>query len=192
MNQIVNASGVKCVIGFAFNKAHTKLLLQLKKKGPKFNVGYLNPPGGKVKQYPTPEELKYESAVQGMVREFREETGLESTKDDWMQFHYERHQSGTELFCYVTDNLDIMQARSMEIEPNVIVEFSYRRFPEFRFPSGYIWCLNADDSSSALTEYNERIDVQLKERGGLAYNMPYMIPMALAYLEHPEHRYLEG
>jgi len=131
--------------------------------------------------------------VQGMVREFGEETGLASTKDDWMLFHFERHMSGTHLYCYVTDKLDIMQASSMEAEPNVVVELDYRRSsPEFVYPSGYVWMPHSDGISCTLQEHEERVAVQTKDRGGLAYNMPYMIPMAMTYLRYPEHRYLEG
>lgn len=192
MSEIVKASGVRCVIGFAFNKAHTKLLMQLKRKGPIFNVGLLNPPGGKVEQYPKSQTDHYESFNGAMIREFKEETGLDSVQSDWLLFHRERHQSGTELYCYVTDNLDIMQAQTMESEPNVIVELGYSRSHEWKFPSGYLWCPNVDGVSATPQEHEERIAVQTKKRGGLAYNMPYMIPMALAYLNFPEHRYLEG
>jgi 8-oxo-dGTP pyrophosphatase MutT (NUDIX family) len=191
---------MKCVIGFAFNEAHTKLLVQLKKKGPAFNIGWLNPPGGKLNDLGSywneaaqRNVERRESPVQGMVREFREETGLASTKDDWLQFHYERHVSGSELYCYTTDKLDIMQAQSMESEPNVIVELGHTRSYEWVFPMGYVWCPGPDGVSSfSPQETTEHIAVQTMKRGGLAYNMPYMIPMALTYLRHPEHRYLEG
>jgi 8-oxo-dGTP pyrophosphatase MutT (NUDIX family) len=189
---------MKYVIGLAFNEAHTKVLLQLKKRGPEFNIGWLNPPGGKVEQYPRDTEdprygMKYESYNGAMRREFEEETGLASAQGDWMKFHYERHPSGAKLHCYVTDSLDIMAAQTTTDEPNVIVELGYSRTYEWKFPMGYLWCQHADGIGGlSQKEYEERIEVQTKKRGGLAYNMPYMIPMALAYLRHPEHRYLEG
>lgn len=184
---------MKYVIGLAFNEAHTKVLLQLKKKGPEFNIGWLNPPGGKVKQYPTPEEPIYESYNGAMRREFEEETGLVSEQSDWLKFHYERHPSGAKLHCYTTDKLDIMAAQTTTDEPNVIVELGYTRSYEWQYPMGYLWCPHADGIDGfSQKEYDERIEVQTKRRGGLAYNMPYLIPMALTYLRHPEHRYLEG
>lgn len=186
---------MKYVIGFAFSKFHNSVLLQLKRKGPDCNIGFLNPPGGKVHQYPDrPGETfsKYESYNGAMRREFKEETGLDSEQSDWLKFHYERHPSGAKLHCYVTDKLDISQALSTTNEPNVIVELSERR-DGWMYPSGYVWCQYADGLSPTQAEYNERIALQSSgPRGGLAYNMSYLLPMAKAYLKHPEHRYLEG
>lgn len=186
---------MKYVIGLAFSEFHNCVLLQLKRKGPECNIGFLNPPGGKVNQYPDrPGETKgnYESYNGAMRREFKEETGLDSVQSDWLKFHYERHPSGAKLHCYVTDKLDIFQAMNTTDEPNVIVELDGRR-GGWMFPKGYIWCQHADGLSPTQAEYNERIAIQISmTRGGLAYNMPYLIPMAKTYLEYPEHRYLEG
>lgn len=183
---------MKYVIGLAFNAQHNKVLLQLKKKGPQFNIGFLNPPGGKVEQNPTPEDLRYESFNGAMRREFKEETGLDSEQGDWLRFHLERHQSGAELHCYVTDKLPIWSAQTTTIEPNVVVELVFGR-NDWVAPYGYVWCPNADGVSPTGAEYSEQIEVQTrKPNGGLAYYMNYMLPMALSYLEHPEHRYLEG
>lgn len=183
---------MKYVVGLAFNEAHTKVLLQLKKRGPAFNVGLLNGPGGKVEQYPTPADLRYESFNAAMIREFKEETGIDSQQSDWLPFHFERHPSGTELHFYTTDKLDIMQAQSTTDETNCIVELGYMRSHEWKYPNGYLWCSHSDGVSSTPQEHEERIQVQIKKRGGLVYNMTYLIPMALTYLAHPEHRYLEG
>lgn len=175
---------MKYVIGLAFNAQHNKVLLQLKKKGPKFNIGFLNPPGGKV-------ELG-ESFNGAMRREFVEETGLASEQSDWLRFHFERHVSGAELHCYVTDKLPIYSAQTTTIEPNVIVELVTTR-NGWVSPYGYVWCPNADGISPTGAEYSEQIEVQTrKPNGGLAYYMNYLLPMALSYLHFPEHRYLEG
>jgi 8-oxo-dGTP pyrophosphatase MutT (NUDIX family) len=193
MNQIVVASGAKCVVGLAFNSEHDKVLLQLKKKGPLFNIGLLNGPGGKVEQYPILKDHRYESFNNAMIREFKEETGLDSQQSDWLLFHHERHPSGTDLFFYTTDKLDIMQAQTTTLEPNCIVELGYSRSHEWKYPSGYVWCRHSDGIGCTTEEARERIAVQTqKKRGGLVYNMPYLIPMALTYLRTPEHRWLEG
>ncbi len=175
---------MKCSIGLAFNRQHNKVLLQMKRRGPEFNIGFLNPPGGKLEEGETPLDC--------MVREFAEETGLYTVDSQWLQFHYERHQSGTELWCYTTDEVNLIHAENTTNEPNVIVELG-RTLKGWVNPAGYVWCPYADGISPSPKEYAERIEVQTaKPRGGLAYNMPWMIPMALTFLEHPEHRYLEG
>lgn len=184
---------MKYTVGLAFNAAHNQVLLQLKVKGPKYTIGYLNGPGGKHNH----EALVHnamclpgtESPVGCMVREFYEETNLPSIKEDWLQFHYERHASGTELYFYTTDKLDIERALTTTAESLVIVSPGRDGWGS---ASHHRWLPHSDNISGGRASFDEVIRLQTSPRGGLIYNMPYLLPMAVAYLENPEHRYLEG
>jgi 8-oxo-dGTP diphosphatase len=63
---------VKYVVGFRFDG--DKVLL-IRKNKPAWQAGRINGIGGKVEPG--------ESSLDAMVREFREETGIETTIDDW-------------------------------------------------------------------------------------------------------------
>lgn len=71
------------VVGFAFNHRLTEVALIKKLRGPSFNIGKWNGPGGKV-------EIG-ESARGAMAREFGEETSVITLSKDWYCFHQERH-----------------------------------------------------------------------------------------------------
>jgi 8-oxo-dGTP diphosphatase len=63
---------IKYVVGFRFNEGKVLLISKLK---PSWQKGRLNGIGGKVE--------KDEESVSAMVREFREETGIDTTEADW-------------------------------------------------------------------------------------------------------------
>lgn len=173
----------KMTVGLAFDKNHEHLLMQLKRR-PKHCAGRLNGPGGK-------QEVG-ESIVGCMVREFKEETTIPSTKDDWLYFHHERHVSGTDLYFFTTDKLDIQLAKSATDEPLVLTQLRVTcgfvdGVVDFRYMvSDYATSLDH------LSTLKKAISNDSTTYQGLMYNMPYLIPMALVYLNHPEHRYLEG
>lgn len=64
----------KYVTGFAFSDDQSKVVL-IKKTKPEWQAGRFNGVGGKIEEGETP--------VQAMVREFKEETGLETTLESW-------------------------------------------------------------------------------------------------------------
>lgn len=65
------------VLGFAFNKAKTKVIL-IKKNRPLWQKDKLNGIGGKIE----PKEKRF----QAMIREFLEETGVKTTIAQWHLF----------------------------------------------------------------------------------------------------------
>lgn len=64
----------KYTVGFVFNRNLKKVLL-VHKLAPEWQVGYINGVGGKVEK----DEEKFDC----VVREVKEETGIESRKTDW-------------------------------------------------------------------------------------------------------------
>lgn len=65
------------VVGFMFDSFRTNVVL-IKKNRPEWQAGKLNGVGGKIEQGETP--------IDAMVREFYEETGVQTYPDDWTQF----------------------------------------------------------------------------------------------------------
>lgn len=94
------------VVGIAF---HTDLrnVLLIRKNRPKWQSGMLNGPGGKVEPG--------EDFVEAMVREFREETGLEIPPDAWRTVVV-YHGPDFELHFLTTTTPDLFKARTMTDE----------------------------------------------------------------------------
>lgn len=73
----MQAQVIKYVLGFAFSPDNSKVLL-IRKERPKWQSGLLNGVGGKVEG----EEWLREA----MVREFKEETDIDTSTTDWSMF----------------------------------------------------------------------------------------------------------
>jgi len=81
----------KYVLGFAFSEDKKAVVLILKDK-PDWQKGKWNGVGGKV-------ELSDQSNAQAMVREFYEETGVQTELTDWKRFA-ELDFPEAEVFCF--------------------------------------------------------------------------------------------
>ena len=66
------------VLGFAFTKDKSEIIL-IEKQKPDWQKGKLNGVGGKV-------ELDDNNETEAMIREFREETGVDTCPDQWHKF----------------------------------------------------------------------------------------------------------
>lgn len=67
---------MKYVLGFMFDELKNKVLL-IKKDRPQWQAGLYNGIGGKIET---------ETPISAMVREFKEETGIDTTETDWRFF----------------------------------------------------------------------------------------------------------
>lgn len=96
----------KYILGFAFDKARNNVVL-IEKQKPNWQKGLLNGIGGKVE----PGELD----VMAMVREFGEETGLNTNADDW-ELICEMYGDGWMVVVFGMCNNRISECRTMEVE----------------------------------------------------------------------------
>lgn len=80
------------VVGFAFNKDKTKVLL-IKKTKPAWQSGFFNGIGGKI-------EHEDKNPSSAMIREFQEESNIQTTEDSWHYFA-KLHSDYFELHCFV-------------------------------------------------------------------------------------------
>ncbi len=101
------------VTGFMFSADLNQLAL-IEKRQPEWQAGLLNGIGGKIEEN--------ESAVAAMVREFEEETSVQTTNQDWTLFaiierpgHYIVH-----FFCAFTDA--VFDVTTVEQERVLIVD----------------------------------------------------------------------
>ena len=78
------------VVGFAFDHSCKSVLL-IYKRTPEWQRGLINGIGGKIK--------KGELPIQAMVREFKEETGVETDNSDWIYFCL-MTAGKEEIYCY--------------------------------------------------------------------------------------------
>jgi len=100
------------VVGFAFDDRNSRVLL-IKKLKPAWQHGKLNGIGGKIEHG--------ESPVEAMVREFREECGLNTRAEDWTQVECLTfpviHNKGAQLWVFAAKIHGCTQtARSLTAE----------------------------------------------------------------------------
>jgi 8-oxo-dGTP diphosphatase len=93
-------------LGFAFNKELTHVAL-IKKIKPTWQAGLLNGIGGKIEEGEEP--------IDAMVREFREESGIESQWFQWRELLTMGSEDWT-VYVYFTNVLDISKAESLTDE----------------------------------------------------------------------------
>ena len=156
---LTTTNSSRYVVGFAFD-IQKKLVALIEKTHPAEQRGKMNGVGGRIEPG--------ESPVGAMVREFLEETGVATTREDWHQFHYERHKPrpngrSTCLYFYaMSTNFDVYPPKTMTDEKVWQVSYTGREVK-----------LNILSAS-------------------VMYNLVWLLPMGLCYLMNPEHQYLEG
>lgn len=99
---------LQMVVGLAFDLSRNMVVMVHKMSGPPCVIGNWNGVGGKVDPGETP--------AHAMVREFREETGVEIIEDDWHQF-CELNAKDYDLHFFWAASSSVFQCRTMEKEP---------------------------------------------------------------------------
>src|SRR5690242_4185314 len=108
----------KYILGFAFNRDKSKVLL-IKKNRPQWQAGFFNGIGGKIEDFDA-------STADAMVREFREETGIVTSPEQWNQ--YAKVASPYfDVTCYwtVVDNFEEYQSITDEIVFPVGIDYLF-------------------------------------------------------------------
>lgn len=152
------------VCGFLFNQDRTAVVLVRKNK-PAWQAGKLNGVGGKIEQIGhRPGEQRTESPQEAMAREFSEEAGVLVLPHDWRLFR-------TERFGTAASNVS-------DAGHGAIVHFLWARNEEA------FWAAHTVESEAierhSLTFLREHTD-----RQQLMYNIPYLLEMALCYMDQP-------
>lgn len=104
----------KMVIGFMFTDDMKQVLLLLKRHGPGSVVGRWNGIGGKI-------ELTDADPMGAQIREFEEETGIATTRQDWFKFTEFRGDDFIVYCFWGTSSRAVLNARTMTDEPIEIV-----------------------------------------------------------------------
>jgi 8-oxo-dGTP diphosphatase len=144
------ASVKQMVIGIAFDFANNRVVLLVKNR-PDWMAGCLNGVGGKVEPDETP--------LAAMVREFKQETGVLTTEEEWMLFHYEQRLDGPKLYFYCASMAGISGLVTSKTDEQV-------------------YSFDLDQWRAGLLAGTPMV-----------YNLPLLVPMALCFLQHPQHRY---
>lgn len=92
------------VLGFLFRDNCTSLVL-IRKDKPRWQAGLLNGIGGKIEPH--------ETELEAMVREFREETGVDTSKSGWRQY-CEMSGESFVVYCYVARDSDAWEKAATE------------------------------------------------------------------------------
>jgi len=157
-------------VGYAIDLTNMEVALIRKNRGPSFNVGKFNGVGGHIKVG--------ESPVGGIRREAAEEMGIWLPgPGQWQLFHQERRtavREGTTLYFYCASVPGLRGlVRTMTDEEVVIVN---------------IWDfleILAKPGPDGLFELGT-------ENSNFVYNLGYLLPMAVTWLQNPQHAYTEG
>ncbi len=113
------------VLGFAFNESGSLVCLILKNR-PEWQKGNLNGIGGKLE--PTDDSIET-----AMIREFKEETGLDTTTSDWryfacMDFIYDVMGGSAKVHCFKMFSDKIKECQTMEDEEVVLIDVNALKF----------------------------------------------------------------
>ena len=103
------------VVGFLFSEDRTKVALITKNK-PEWQKGLLNGVGGKIEQN--------EKAIDAMVREFQEETGVLLDTKDWRQYLWLSKLNKWHITIYKSFNNKIFDVKTTTSEEIAIYNIS--------------------------------------------------------------------
>lgn len=115
---------IKYVVGFAFSTRKKDVLL-MKKNKPEWQKDKYNGLGGTVNIQ------ENETAEAAMVREFKEECGIETEEKDWGLFAVIRDESNknVKLYCFRTFTNKIYDCQSTEAEQVEVLPVNLIAFP---------------------------------------------------------------
>jgi 8-oxo-dGTP diphosphatase len=128
-------------LGFCFSKDKAKIVLILKNR-PDFQRGKLNSVGGKLEINEFPHEA--------MVREFKEETGVQTNYEDWNYFASMDFENGR-IYCYTI--IQDLEVKTVTDEP--VGWFDLNALPDNYMPN-LSWLIPL-----ALDYYREEKDVYI-------------------------------
>lgn len=147
------------VVGFAYDFMNNAVLL-IEKKRPSWMAGKLNGIGGKVEPGETP--------IAAMCREYYEETGILTTESDWSLFHYEKRRDGPELFFYCARLDGIVALAEAKTDEHLV---------------------SVDLKDWHLQRRLEGSRIKRHEKIHMLYNLAFLIPMGLCWIQNTNHRY---
>lgn len=129
---------MKYVVGFAFWR--NSVLLLLKKKGPSYVVGKLNGVGGKIDGD--------ETIIAAMVREFSEETGVDTWPSAWehVATMYGNANEGNDyelniLYNYLPDITDFSAIKNPEATGEELSWIPLDKFEEYATVENLRWLI---------------------------------------------------
>lgn len=138
------------VLGFAFSQGLSQVLV-INKTAPEWQVGMLNGVGGKIEKLETPYEA--------MVREFKEETGRDTSAKEWTRFAELRYGVTKPVPAY---------------EPEIIVHCFTSMLPHFS--------PRTDNPSGEVARWRSVDTVYVPN---YIPNLRWLIPMALLKHQNP-------
>lgn len=105
------------VVGFCFDEAFDNVLL-IRKNRPDWQKGYLNGIGGKIEDF---DEYQFQP-TSAMIREFKEETAVDSSIDDWFFYNKEDFEDASLFIFYCVNNNYFKNAKTITDEEIVKVK----------------------------------------------------------------------
>lgn len=144
------------VVGYMRESLSNRVIMVRKTK-PAFQAGLLNGVGGKVDHWVDGFPGRRETPLEAMVREFREETGIETTPDEWR------------LIMYMQDTRDFYTEEPCVSEPGTVYWFACTRRFLPKLPARVL------DSGEELLTINMH---DLPNRNDCLATVRWVVPMA--------------
>lgn len=143
---------IQYVLGFLFC-ANAEAVVLIRKMKPPWQRGLLNGVGGKIERGETP--------LEAMIREFQEETGVNTSACNWRSFCV-MHGDNWEVTCFETKNEDAwLSAKTTERER--IRKLNLKSLDRSKCVSNLMWLLTLalDDNEGlppfAIVQYPSKI-----------------------------------